>query len=154
MTTDKLNTRYGTERGEHSRSAALVEAECPRCNRWSIILRESGACPWSRCYFTVGGTYRTIEEIEAANEAHGHHFFESATKRFFRSRIGQTVYGGRFFVTSEQFDARSPRLYTVRRANDDGSIGTASEFQQFSTSAQAKAWIMHTIRETEAAIAS
>ena len=96
--------------------------------------------------------FETIGQIKQANEAIGHHWFEPGAMRFFRSRIGQTVYGGRFFVTSEQFDYRSPRLYTVRRANDDGSIGTASDFQQFETSAQARAWIARTIRETEAAL--
>lgn len=30
-------------------SLADVEAECPRCERWSIILNESGFCPWPMC---------------------------------------------------------------------------------------------------------
>ena len=98
--------------------------------------------------------FETIDQIKQANDAIGHHWFEPDAMRFFRSRLGQTVYGGRFFISSEQFDYRSPRLYTVRRANDDGSIGTASEFQQFETSAQARAWIRRTIAEADDAVAA
>ena|SRR3990167_2108062 len=93
--------------------------------------------------------FNTIQEIERANENRGHHFFKPAAKRFFRSRIGETVYGGRYFVTSEQFDYSSPRLYTVRMANDDGSIETIGEFQAYRTSSQARAAIRATLRELE-----
>ena len=93
--------------------------------------------------------FDTIQEIERANENHGHHFFEPSSKRFFRSRIGETVYGGRYFITSEQFDYTSPRLYTVRMARDDGSIETIGDFQAFRTASQARAAIRATIREQD-----
>ena len=56
-----------------------------------------------------------VRHIEA--QAKGS-FFSAGAKRFFRSRILPTVYqgpGGMFFLTSEQFDDNSPRLYTVRQ---------------------------------------
>jgi hypothetical protein len=80
-----------------------------------------------------------MAEIRRANRQLGHYFFSPETMRFFRSRVGREVIGGRYFVTSEQFDEVSPRLYTVRRANDDGSIDTASEFQGFTTGREARA---------------
>ena len=82
--------------------------------------------------------FRTISEIQAANERLGHHWFEPGALRFFNSRVGCTVYASRYFVSSEQFDYTSPRLYTVRRANDDGSIDTVGEFQAYRTCAEAR----------------
>lgn len=83
--------------------------------------------------------YSTIEEIEADHRSTGGHFFDAASKRFFRSRIGQIVIGGRFFITSEQFDRdNSPRLYTIRECIN-GSIETVGEFQGYATAAAARA---------------
>jgi len=82
---------------------------------------------------TVHRHYRDVHEIKQANRAAGYHFFEPSTMRFFRSRVGDTVYGGRYFVTSEQFDWSSPRLYTVRVANDDRTIDDVGGFQAYPT---------------------
>lgn len=46
----------------------------------------------------------------------GSHFFDSATLRYFSSRVGSTLFGNRFFVTSERPDSSTPRKYTVRAA--------------------------------------
>lgn len=83
--------------------------------------------------------YQNIRQIEYANTSAGQHFFDPATMRFFRSKIAsRSVINGRYFITSEQFDASSPRLYTIRRANDDGTIDTVGEFQQYATIEAAK----------------
>jgi hypothetical protein len=91
--------------------------------------------------------FKTIDEIKAANEALGHHWFSPSTLRFFRSRVLSTVYGGRFFVTSEKRtgwrEPDQPRLYTIRKASDDGSIETVGEFQEYRTARQAKAAIRY-----------
>lgn len=62
--------------------------------------------------------YRAVDEIREDARRAGSHWFDADTLRFFRSRIGETVYGGRFFVTSESrgFDASEGRAYTVRVA--------------------------------------
>lgn len=90
-----------------------------------------------------GKRYRfwDMNEVERANADLGHHWFEPSTKRFFRSRIGDTLYGGRYFISSEQFHEAAPRLYTVREANPDGSIDTVGEFQAYDTRTQAVAAI-------------
>jgi hypothetical protein len=83
----------------------------------------------------------TIEQIKAANHRAGRFFFEPATMRFFRSRVGSSVYqgpGGVFFVTSEQFvasvwnDRRSyGRHFTVRQFNPEtADIKTVGEFNK------------------------
>ena len=82
--------------------------------------------------------YSTIEEIEADHRSTGGHFFDAASKRFFHSRIGQIVIGGRFFITSEQMDHRCRRFYTIRECRN-GSIETVGQFQQYATGAAARA---------------
>src|SRR3990167_9628009 len=88
-------------------------------------------------------TYFTISAIKEANRARGHHFFEADTLRFFRSRILRGVIGGRYFITSEQFEAysgyRAPRKYSVRECLEDGQIRTHGEFNTYETPAQARA---------------
>ena len=99
---------------------------------------------------TTERTFTSIEHVMAANRNLGHYFFERDTMRFFQTRIGSTLYGGRYFVTSERdsdyatsvrheaaWDGQ--RRYTVRRANGDGSITTVGEFGQYASSAGANA---------------
>lgn len=91
-------------------------------------------------------THDTIDNLKWANCKIGQHFFDRATLRFFRSRVGMTLHsgpGGEFFVTSEQFDDgrgyRAPRLYTVRQAMPDGRVRTVGEFQQYASNSGATA---------------
>ena len=89
----------------------------------------------------ANGQFHTIEMMRRQNEYCGYHFFDKDAMRFFRSRIAPGVVHGRVFITSEQFDCRSPRLYTVRAMRDDGSTTELSEFQQFDTLRQARAYV-------------
>jgi hypothetical protein len=80
-----------------------------------------------------------IHEIRKANREAGYHFFDPDTLRFFDSRI-ETVTNGRKFLTSEQFHGSTesgPRKWTIRELQDDGSIETVSEFQEFASKAEA-----------------
>ena len=90
------------------------------------------------------GRYYSVAGIRAANAAAGFHFFDRDSMRAFSSRVHGRLYGGRYFVTSEQ--DRAPygaaawdgeRRYTVREARADGSIGTVGEFGAFSSGAEA-----------------
>ena len=85
------------------------------------------------------GPYRSVDEIIEANRDAGFYFFAPETLRSFGSRIGQVVYGGRYFTTSERsgFDFNAPRAYSVRIAMPDGSIETVGYFGQFTSAAQA-----------------
>lgn len=80
--------------------------------------------------------FKTIDEIKARAQQAGSHFFDKDTMEFFDSRIGAAVYGGRYFITSEQFhhDGESyPRRWTIREAHDDGHISTVGEYQRYKT---------------------
>lgn len=95
------------------------------------------------------GPWSSIARIEAANDARGHHFFDRSTMRAFGSIVYPEIYGGRYFITSERdrgvmtsygwMQANGgKRLYSVRRAEDDGSINTVGEFCAFTTKRQAQ----------------
>lgn len=76
----------------------------------------------------------TINDIKSKNRVLGHHFFERATMRFFKSRVLSDVFegiGGTYFVTSEQFENQT-RRYTVRRMLENGEIRTFGEFNKLS----------------------
>lgn len=75
--------------------------------------------------------YHSIDEIKAANRAACQHWFSPDTIRFFRTRISDTIYGGRFFVTSETPDDDTPRRYSVRVVHDDGHVVTVGEFREY-----------------------
>jgi hypothetical protein len=86
--------------------------------------------------------YWTLDDIKAANRAAGLHFFAPDTLRFFRSRIGATVYqgpGGIYFVTSERFMTMATfgltaRKYTVRKFDPDTfHVTTVGEYAQLTT---------------------
>lgn len=81
--------------------------------------------------------YITIQSIRNANAAAGGKWFSPENRRFFRSRICSRVHqgpGGVFFVSSEQLDDNSPRLYTVRQAINGGArIKTAGDFQAYAS---------------------
>lgn len=70
---------------------------------------------------------------------HRGHWFSAGAKRFFNSRIAQYGYessdGKRvYFVSSERFDWRSPRLYSVRVYNYEAdNVDTVGEFQQYAS---------------------
>ena len=69
---------------------------------------------------------KTIAEARKLHREKGLHFFDADTMRFFNSKIhGATLYGGRYFVTSERFDDTRPRRYSVREIDPKtGSIST------------------------------
>jgi len=71
-----------------------------------------------------------MAEVRRRNAEANGHWFEPGTIRFFRSRVGSTLYGGRFFISSE----RGPdevRRYSIREAKEDGHIYTVGQFGRF-----------------------
>jgi len=81
----------------------------------------------------------TVEQIKDAHAASGGCWFSPDTMRFFKSRVLSGVYGGRYFVTSEQFPS-GVRAYSVRQVSGDGSsISTVGRFGGYATAYQARA---------------
>ena len=79
----------------------------------------------------------TMSHIRAVNRAAGQHWFEAGSMRFFKSRVHPTVYGGRYFITSEQ-GPNGIRAYSIREAVDWGKrIDTVGEFQGYATKSDA-----------------
>jgi hypothetical protein len=82
--------------------------------------------------------FHNLEQVKEANRRLGHHWFSKDTLRFFGGRVLPTLYGNRFFVTSEftGFD-RTARAYTVRLANPDGTVERVGELGAYQTRKQA-----------------
>jgi len=78
-----------------------------------------------------------IEMIKASNLLAGQHFFERATMRFFQSRVFSTVYGGKYFITSE-INPSGEKRYTVREAVDGGKFIKCTNFFHHETLVAAK----------------
>ena len=83
--------------------------------------------------------------MEAIKARHQGHFFDQGAMRFFDSRLAEygalLADGSVLFVTSERFDYKTPRRYTVRLQNPDGRMTTKTDpvlkFQQFDDSTSA-----------------
>jgi len=79
--------------------------------------------------------HKSIDDIKLANTNHGHFFFSRGAMKFFNSRVLSATFAGSdgwYFVTSERYDEKSPRLYTVRRLNDaDRQVDTIGDFQRY-----------------------
>lgn len=92
-----------------------------------------------------------MDDIKRANANIEHHWFDPGSMRFFHTRVGECIYhvGERsLFVTSEcREPGETPRRYTIREAQADGSIDTIGEFQGYATRARAIAEIRKLQRE-------
>ena len=82
-------------------------------------------------------SFTCIREIKKANEEAGQHWFSEGAINFFNSKFGRRIYGGRYFISSEAYDYNAPRRYTIREAEEDGTVNTVGEFQEFDNHSQA-----------------
>jgi len=85
-------------------------------------------------------TFKDIDEIKSAARVLHSHWFDKDTMKFFKSRVGNTVYKGVYFISSEQFDYNSPRLYSIRKVvceNNRFDIQTIGDFQGYNTFSEA-----------------
>lgn len=83
----------------------------------------------------------TVTQLKQYAKDQGSYFFSPGAMRFFNSRVLPFILHaeqGIAFITSEQFDYKSPRFYTVRLMREDGNIDTVGDFQAYDTPGQAK----------------
>jgi hypothetical protein len=102
------------------------------------------------------GIHYQMWQLKRFNAESGQHWFSPDTMRFFRSRVGDTVYAhpeGWLFVSSERFETHypryhtEPRRYTVRIMLPNGHVETLNAsgqidsdgFQLFASSSGAHA---------------
>lgn len=86
--------------------------------------------------------YRSLGEIKEANHDIGSHWFDAGTIKFWGTRFQSVptstsddgkLIDGRYFITSEPYAWDGPRVFTVRRANPDGTIDTVGEMGEHKT---------------------
>lgn len=111
---------------------------CLGGNCRNVTRHDSGMCQGCRELASLPFS-GSMAELKAANRAADLHWFDPATLRFFRSRVGEII-GSGYFVSSEQ-GPDGVRRYTVRRGMADGSVDTVGEFQAHATRARALAAI-------------
>lgn len=88
----------------------------------------------------------SLDDFRRANEAAGHHWFSPGAMRFFRTRLGDTVYGDRYFISSEQ-PPDGVRRFSIREAVDGGrSVRTVGEFCGYATRYQAEAAVKRLLK--------
>lgn len=92
--------------------------------------------------------FETLGEVERLNASAGQHFFDRETLAFFKSRICQDyeLMFRRFFLTTEK-DGSNPRRASIRFVEDDGSIQSVGDFQQFKSPAAAATALEKAIAE-------
>ena len=93
----------------------------------------------------------TLETVEDVQRLHRGHWFDAGAIRFFRTRFpDRRVYGGKYFVTSEQFvgsdGTKAPRKYSVRQVNprtgDIETVGGAFNTYPSLKAAQGAIWAL------------
>ena len=82
--------------------------------------------------------FENMLEVRQHNKAMGKYWFSDSSMRFFNSCVGNAVYGGKYFVLSEQMEWNTPRRYSVMEAHKNGDITTVGEFMQYGTWDSAK----------------
>ena len=85
--------------------------------------------------------YKTIAEVKKANKSIGHHWFEASTMSFFNSVIETDLLHGRFFITSERMELDMPKQYSIRCAQEDGSISTIGKRGEFNNLTSAMVYL-------------
>jgi len=83
---------------------------------------------------------RDVGDLRRYVKDRGSHWFDPDSMRFFSSRVGSRIEhkgGFIYFVSSEQFNYKSPRLYTVRKVCREGGIDTVGNFQGYRTGKEA-----------------
>jgi hypothetical protein len=94
----------------------------------------------------VPGPFTLVSDIR---KRHTGHWFDVDSRKFFKSRIGDTVYFGRFFISSEKFNKGCTRIYTIRLATDDGNIKTVEVLKDYTSSRQALSALKKFINQWE-----
>lgn len=127
-----------------------IEKFLMRAGMWATSQEYDQLCGKTRTvYCHRSDLPRTMDDVRKANEAAGYHWFEPGAMRFFGSRVGRTLYGDRYFVTSEKdpYDLGGQRRYTIREALEDGSIDTVGEFHAYGSRRDAVAAIRSLLQE-------
>lgn len=96
-------------------------------------------------FVSIPGPFHSVSEMKRANADGGGFFFSADTMRFFDSIIESPPIAGRLLITSEKGPS-GIRLYSVVGVADDGDAERMSEFQEFSSKEEARAWISGQLR--------
>jgi len=90
----------------------------------------------------------SITQLKKVCKLYGNYFFSKGNIGFSRSRFGDNIYKGKYFITSEQAEYNMPRLYSIRgfkivkeEEYRAVSIWTVGQYQKFTSYNQAQRYI-------------
>lgn len=85
--------------------------------------------------------FTSIPAVKAAFNAAGSYWFSAGAMKFFNTKIESSLIGGRYFITSERYEAGEPKLFNIRKVvrESDGrlDIETVGEHMTYTTKQQA-----------------
>jgi len=82
-------------------------------------------------------SYDNLNAVVKANDEVGHHWFETDTMEFFKTKLETDLIDGRYFITSER-GPHFPRAFSIRMADEDAHIQTIGDFMAYETLEDAK----------------
>lgn len=98
---------------------------------------------------TMRGNFHSMDEIRRVNATLGHNWFSPDSMKWWNTRVGENLYAGHIFVTSDA-PGHDGRAYTVRAVHADGSIGTVGDFMAYATRGAAHRAAATIARESQA----
>lgn len=78
-------------------------------------------------------TFKTMDDVRAANRAIKQQWFSGGAMKFFNSRVETELIRGRYFITSEMMYNDTDKKFSIRAVKPNGEIEDISEFQEYAT---------------------
>lgn len=88
-------------------------------------------------------SFTSMPAVKAAFSAAGSFWFSPGAMKFFNTKIESSLIGGRYFITSEQYETGSQKLFNIRKVVRDMNntpsldIETVGEHMTYTTKQQA-----------------
>jgi|TARA_R110001583_G_scaffold188564_1_gene350720 hypothetical protein len=92
--------------------------------------------------------FMNVAHIAKTNRENNHYYFDEATVKYLQSKYYQHVFHYCYFISSEIYPHDAPvsvgeELYTIRRADEEGSVTSVGPLGRFKTLKEA----LHNVEE-------
>ena len=94
--------------------------------------------------------FMNVAHIVATSRKHNHYYFDETTAKYLQSKYYQHVFHYCYFVSSEIYPHHDPageELYTIRRADEEGSVVSVGPLGRFKSLNEALANIEEIIKD-------
>tara|TARA_R110002020_G_C16182901_1_gene764980 strand:+ start:785 stop:1120 length:336 start_codon:yes stop_codon:yes gene_type:complete len=96
--------------------------------------------------------FMNVAHIVKTSREHNHYYFAETTAEYLQSRYYQHVFHYCYFISSEIYPHHAPpsvgeELYTIRRADEEGSVVSVGPLGRFKTLDEALANVEEIIKD-------